>query len=216
MVALLALMFIVQVPQSADTTGAYRDERARELHLRVRQRLAQVDRSITSYEARAKERISVGLRTRLRDRLLYRRETASQIEWQRGGPIRIKALGAREVVPVITAKPGVPKDLANFLPRLAFDPMDADALLTVDTTGIRHPFSAGAEAHYRYSTGGSTTINLGERTIRLVELRVEPRRSDFHLISGSFWIDSDTYSLVQTTFRLARISTSTPSRGQLL
>jgi hypothetical protein len=204
MIALLALIVAVQVPRSADTTGAYRDERARELHLRARQRLAYVDRSITNYEAKAKERISVGLRTRLRDRLLYRRETASQINWRRGGPINIKALGAREVVPVVTAKAGVPKDLDKFLPRLAFDPMDADALLTVDTTSIRHPFSPGSEAHYRFSTGGSTTINLGERTVRLVELKVEPRRSDFRLISGSFWVDSDTYSLVQTTFRLAR------------
>src|SRR5687768_2384156 len=201
---LLALAVIAQAPQSIDTTDVYRDARARDLHVRARERHRAVDRSITSYQATAKERISVGLRTRLRDRLFYRRETASRIDWRRGGPINITVLGAREVVPVASAKASVPKDLANFLPRLAFDPMDPDALLSVDTTSIWHPFSAGAEAHYRFRTGDSTRIALGERTIKLVELQVLPRRRDFHLISGSFWIDSDTYSLVQTTFQLAK------------
>ncbi len=201
---LLALALAAQAPQSSDTAGVYRDARARDLHVGARNRHRAVDRSITNYQATAKERISVGLRTRLRDRLFYRRETASRIDWRRGGPINISVLGAREVVPVASARAGVPKDLQNFLPRLAFDPMDPDALLSIDTTGIRHPLSRGAEAHYRFSTGDSTTINLGERTIKLVELQVVPRRRDFHLISGSFWIDSDTYSLVQTTFQLAK------------
>ena len=201
---LLALAVSAQAPQVPDPADTYRDERARELHVRARERRRAVDRSITSYQAIVKERMSAGLRTRLRDRLLYRRETASRIDWRRGGPINITALGAREAVPILTAKPGVPKDLDKFLPRLAFDPMDSDALISVDITALRHPLASGSEAHYRFSTGDSTTINLGERTIKLVELKVEPRRSDFHLVTGSFWIDSDTYSLVQTTFRLAR------------
>ena len=203
-VFLLALAVGLQQPQSIEPSDVYRDARARDLHVRARERHRAVDRSITHYQATAKERISMGLRTRLRDRLFYRRETASRIDWNRGGPINITVLGAREVVPVASAKASVPSDLQNFLPRLAFDPMDPDALLSVDTTSIRHPFSAGAESHYRFSTGDSTRINLGERTIKLVELRVIPRRRDFHLISGSFWIDSDTYSLVQTTFQLAK------------
>ncbi|MEX2282144.1 MAG: hypothetical protein WEE89_06650 [Gemmatimonadota bacterium] len=200
---LLALTFGVQAPQAVDTSGVYQDARARDLHVHARERRRAIDRSITSYQAVVKERMSAGLRTRLRDRLLYRRETASRIDWRRGGPINITAMGAREAVPIITTKPGVPKDLENFLPRLAFDPMDTDALLSVDTTALKHPLGPGAEAHYRFSTGDSMSVNLGERTIKLVELKVHPRRSDFHLITGSFWIDSDSYSLVQTTFRLA-------------
>src|SRR5688500_7805023 len=186
-----------------DTTGAFLDARARDLLIGARERRRAIDRSITNYQAVAKERITVGLRTKLRDRMLYRPQTARHTDWTRGGPINITAVGAREAVPIITAKPGVPKDLENFLPRLAFDPMDSDALLSIDTTALKHPISPGAEAHYRFSTGDSMTVNLGERIIKLVELKVEPRRSDFHLVTGSFWIDSDSYSLVQTTFRLA-------------
>jgi hypothetical protein len=82
--------------------------------------------------------------------------------------------------------------------------MDMEALMRVDTTTLKHPLAAGGEAHYRYRTGDTTTINLGDRTIRLIELKVIPRRRDFHLITGSFWIDADTHSVVQVTFRLAK------------
>ena len=199
-----ALTLVAQLPQTADTTGAYRDERTRELHERAIARRRAIDRSITSYQAVSKERISVGLRRRLRDQLLYRRETASRIDWRRGGPINITALAAREGVPFINAAPNVPKDLDEFLPHLAFDPMDTDALLNIDTTALKHPISETAAAYYRFSLGDSTTIDLGQRTVTMVELKVEPRYNDFRLVSGSFWIDRDTYSLVQTTFRLAR------------
>ncbi len=203
---LFSLMILASplAAQQQDTSDAYHDARARLLVQLARERRQLVDRSISRYEATAKERISMGLRTRLRDRLFYRRETASRIDWRRGGPINITVLGAREVVPVVTPKASIPEDLKNFLPRLAFDPMDTEGLIRIDTTVLRHPLSAGAEAHYRYRTGDSTTINLGERTIRLVELRVEPRRHDFHLMSGSFWIDHDTHSVVQAVFRLAK------------
>ncbi len=190
--------------QQPTGTDAYHDARAEELVRLARERRQLVDRSITHYQATAKERISVGLRTRLRDRLFYRRETASRIDWQRGGPIDITVLGAREVAPVFTPKPQVPDDLDEFLPRLAFDPMDAESLIRIDSTGLRHPLSAGAEVHYRYRTGDSVAIRFSDRDIQLIELRVEPRRRDVQLMSGSFWIDDATHSVVQVTFKLAK------------
>ncbi|MGH7469975.1 MAG: BamA/TamA family outer membrane protein [Longimicrobiales bacterium] len=190
--------------QQMQRSDAYHDPRARELVRLARERRQFVDRSITRYQATAKERISMGLRTRLRDRLFYRRETASRIDWQRGGPINITVLGAREALPAVTPKIQVPDDLKDFLPRLAFDPMDPEGLIRVATTVMKHPLADGAEEHYRYRTGGTTTINLGERSVRLVELRIEPRRRDFHLMSGSFWIDDDTHSVVQIVFRMAK------------
>jgi hemolysin activation/secretion protein len=190
--------------QQPDSTTAYQDERARVLVRLARQRRDLVDRSISSYQATAKERISMGLRTRLRDRLFFRRETASRVDWKRGGPINIEVLGAREVVPVVAPKVQVPNDLEQAIPHLAFDPMDTEGLIRIDTTVLRHPLSLGAEQHYRYRTGDSTIISMPERTVKLVELRVEPRRRDFHLMSGSFWIDDATHSVVQVVFRLAK------------
>ena len=203
MLAIFALSAALSVAQQ-DTSNAYLDPHARELVAQVRERRELVDRSITRYQALAKERISMGLRTRLRDRLFYRRETASRIDWRRGGPINITVLGAREAVPVVTPKVSIPTDLKNFLPRLAFDPMDTEALMRVDTTTLKNPLATGGEANYRYRTGDSTTINLGDRKIKLIELEVIPRRSEFQLITGSFWIDSDTHSIVQVTFRPSR------------
>jgi hypothetical protein len=202
---ILLLATGLQAPAPADTAGAYLDARARQLVAGARGRRTLVDASITRYQAVAKERISMGLRTRLRDRLFYRREVATRIDWQPGGPIRVEVLGAREVVPVATGKPSIPEDLKGFVPHLAFDPMDPGALLRIDTTSMRHPLAAGGEAYYRFRSGATTTIQLADRAIRLYELEVLPRRPDFRLVSGSFWIDSATHSVVRVVFRPSKV-----------
>jgi hypothetical protein len=202
-VFLVALLITSGAAAQQDTSGAYLDERARTLVQLARARRELVDASITNYQATVKERISANLRLRMVDRLVYRRESATRIDWQRGGPINITALGAREVAPGILPDAVAVDDL-DFLPALAFDPMDAEALLRIDTTSLRHPLYRGGEAHYRFKTGDSTTISLPERSIKLIELRIEPRRRDVRLISGSFWIDDATHSVVQVVFRLAK------------
>lgn len=198
------LIAALSITLQAESSDAYLDIRARELVEMARLRRDVADRSINRYQTTAKERISMGLRTRFRDRLFFRRETASRIDWTRGGMIRVEALGAREVFPAVFPKAQVPKDLNSFLPRLAFDPMNPDALMRIDSTDLQHPLAEGSERHYQFRTGDSTTIDLSDRRIKLVELRVIPRRRDIHLISGSFWIDAATHSVVQTVFRLAK------------
>jgi hypothetical protein len=164
-----------------------------------------VDRSITEYRALSTERMSIGYRVVGRDRLLWRRETASKIHWSRTGPIDIEVVGAREVVPVVAPKAQVPSDLSRFMPHIAFDPMDAELLIRFDTTAIIHPFSAAGQREYQFRTGDSTSITLpGMRKVRLVEVEFIPRRVDPHLIAGSFWLDRDSHGVVQAVFRLAR------------
>jgi len=41
-------------------------------------------------------------------------------------------------------------------------------------------------------------------TVRLVELRVIPRRDEFRLMTGSFWIDLASDEVVRVVFRPAR------------
>jgi hypothetical protein len=202
-VFLLIFLPAAVLAQQSAVDDAYLDARARELVRLARARRDVVDRTVTSYAALAEERLSVKLRSPLRDRLVYRRETASRIEWQRGGPINITAIGAREVVPIVSPAAAVPGDL-DFLPALAFDPADPEGLIRIDTTVLRHPLSAGAEVHYRYATGAATSINLGQKLINLIELRVEPRRSDVRLMRGSVLLDEATHAVVQVVFRLAR------------
>lgn len=183
----------------------YLDETARALVRDARIRRQTVDRSIEAYRVLSTERMSIGYRTIGRERLLFRRETASRVHWSRTGPIEIDVVGAREVVPMAVTGAQVPADLSAFMPHIAFDPMDTELLIRFDTTAIIHPFSASGERNYKFRTGDSTSIRLPDgRGVRLRELEFIPRRSDPHLIAGSFWVDSDTHSVVQAVFRLAR------------
>ncbi|MGH7553143.1 MAG: hypothetical protein ACREMQ_08985, partial [Longimicrobiales bacterium] len=191
--------------QQAVAKDAYLDEESRELVRLARERRRLVDRSVENYKAVVQERVSLGLRALRRDRLFYRRETASKIDWTRNGPVRIDVLGAREVIPPVLAKAKVPDDLKGYLPHLAFDPADNRMLIGWgDDNFIRHPLAPDAEAHYQFRSGDTTVIALADgRRVRLRELQIVPRRKDVHLIRGSFWLDAESHAVVQAGFRLA-------------
>lgn len=187
-------------------SDAYLDRQAAE-HVRLaRERRQVADLSVEKYRALSKERISVGLRGVRRDRLLYRREVASRLEWTRNGPGKIEVIGAREAVPVAIKGVQVPSDLASFMPHLAFDPADNRMLVGWgDNEFLRHPLSTDAEKYYRYRTGNITSIQLPDgKVVRLIELEIIPRETDPHNVSGSFWLDAETHGVVRAAFRLAR------------
>jgi hypothetical protein len=191
--------------QADPAAGAYLDEPARELVERARERRAMLDRSIQAYETVARERLSVELEGRLRDRLLYRRETVSRLFWQRDDSVRVEVLGAREVVPPVVPRVSIPTDLAGTLPALAFDPVDSEMLLPFEQTRLRHPLAEDGEEHYRYASGDSLTLGLPDgTTVRVLELRVRSRRRDPELVNGSLWLDAETHSVVRAYVALSR------------
>lgn len=191
---------------------AYLDPGARELVRLARERRLTAERSIERYEALARERISLGIQALRRERMIYRRETAARIDWRRDGTVEMELLGAREAFPIAMSEAGLPHSLRRFARYLAFDP--ADLRLSFEMQGrtgaagnddMSHPLAPGSEADYRFASGDTTVIQLPDgRSVRLIELRVIPRRREFRLLSGSFWFEADTYALVQATFRLAR------------
>jgi hypothetical protein len=70
---------------------------------------------------------------------------------------------------------------------------------------IIHPLAPGSERHYRFRYAGETQVRLADgRVVRLLELQSIPRRSDPRLVRGSLWLESETYGIVRTVFRLAR------------
>lgn len=193
---------------SADRIAdAYLDPGARVLVARARERVAAADHSITEYSTRARERISVGIRALRRDRMLYRREVAADVLWRRDGVGHVRVLGAREVVPIARPDPRVPGRAAREGADLAFDPRRNQLISHLgdsDGDGIRTPLAPGSEADYRFATGDTTRIRLaGGREVRLVELRVIPRRPSGLLVRGSLWLDLDHYAAVRGVFRLA-------------
>ncbi len=206
---LRALPGAAQEPVPAD---AYRDGGARELVRLARARRATVDTRITAYQATARERLSARVGTAGFDRLLLRRETVSRVEWTRD-TVRIQLLGAREAQPLVARGAQLPPaDIAGSMPSLAFDPVDSEMLLRVDSTFIRHPLAPGSESYYRYASGDSASIRLPDgRVVRLLELRISARRPDPRLINGSFWLDAATHAVVRAVVRLSRPMSATRS-----
>jgi hypothetical protein len=190
------------VPQDA-----YHDAGARELVRLARERQTLDDRSIVEYRMLASQRISVGMRALRRDRMLFRRELAARIHWKREGVGRIEVLGAREAVPVATRGVKVldRSDLRSDPADLAFDPSREWLLRTSSTSNdIRHPLATGSERDYRFQTGDTTHLRLADGTrVRLIELRVLPRRTDHRLVRGSLWLEAETHAAVRGVFQLS-------------
>ncbi|HEV8382559.1 MAG TPA: BamA/TamA family outer membrane protein [Gemmatimonadales bacterium] len=223
-VSLVTAVLMIQAPtagrgSAAGDSGAYLDAEARRLVAAARTRRETIDRSISAYRTRMRERIGVGIRALRRDRMLFRREIALQIDWRRDGVSQISVLGGRQSVPAAIPKPQLPEDLRSDAGDYAFDP--ADDRLTIgfgrsrpdsgrDSTKhrdvvFRHPLAPGSEAYYRFAAGDSSVVVFPNgRTIRLRELRIIPRHLDFRLMSGSFWIDEDSHGVVRALIRPAR------------
>ena len=79
---LAILVTAVFAVQSPGDSSAYLDAQARRLVAAARERRETIDRSITAYRTRMRERIGVGIRALRRDRMLYRREIALLIDWR--------------------------------------------------------------------------------------------------------------------------------------
>jgi hypothetical protein len=203
------LLLVIQAPAPvagpADTT-AYLDPGARALVARARERRAGAEETITSYHATIQERISLGLRALRRDRVFYQREMVGRVAWHRDAPDTVTMLGAREAIPMVYRNAQVPEDLRSDAPDLAFRPGDERLGIGIgDSEFVYDPVAPGSEARYRVRSGDTTVITLQNgRTIRLLELRILPRRDDFHLLAGSFWFEDEHAALVRAVFRPAR------------
>ncbi len=207
----LLLLLVSPFPQDTSRTlppGSYADSAAGVLVNRARAARERNERLVTSYRATVTQRLGAGIRAASRDRMLFRQELAAKIEWHRDGPSKIEITGAREALPVVTRGDQVPGGLQGQARWLVINPAE-DYLRVVgmadDDDGFVYPLREGGERDYRYAVGDSTIIALptGQR-IRLIELRVTPRRAEWRLMSGSLWFDADTYGLVRAVFRPAR------------
>jgi hypothetical protein len=211
-------------------TGAYLDPGAHDLVRGARARRERVERSIDAYAATVRQRVFVGLDARSRERTIYSRENAARVEWRRPGGGRIQVLGARERTPMVRRRASLPDDVASDAANLAFDPdqmqispftvgfaVGATRTADGDTTTVSMGIGAGAgdttvdplgeasESHYRFRSGDTTAIRLPDGTVvRVIELRVIPRRRDHRLVRGSIWLEAETHGIVRTVFQPAR------------
>jgi hypothetical protein len=168
----------------------------------VRSQVAQQEASLGSFQTTVHERMSVALRSPVRERLVYRREMAAQLNWSRTAAPRIRMLGAREYRAVPGSRVRVLDDVRAEALDLVFIP--GSQLRTIGFGSFRlgdHPLSPAAEGRYRFALGDTVHVQLPDgQTIRLIEVRVDPTQAVFPAVHGSLWIDDATRTVVREVY----------------
>ncbi len=227
------LLFLLFVPTGvhAQATGAavdlvasdtYLDPVARQLHEAASANWAALDETVRRYTARVQQRIAAMIRAPLKDRLLYRNESAARVFWDRDHDTFVQVLGANAQYPGKQYA-----EIESFLEDLtideAFDPGGDRLIFGFGNRGDRdgpenedwgdpntndfwvaHPLAGSADSLYQYQSGDTLTLTLPDgRRLTTVELKVIPRELSVHLISGALWIDTETGALVRGIYRLS-------------
>ena len=201
-----------RIPVTAEHLAtAFANERARSLLLRARDARVRQDSAITSYDATAYQRASIGMSFKAvaRNRLFMRHEAVTRVRWQRHAGAVVDVLGSRFVLPSVlgdkvdvddTEVPGIPyyPGRDDFWFGLPASLAESEEVMFI------HPIAAGAEAYYRYHAGDSVLFDLpGGDQVRLYELRIRPREPSWRLAVGSLWFDAESAQLVRAVYRLA-------------
>ena len=192
--------------------NSYRDPLARRLHLAAMDARARIDDDVLRYTAVVRQRIAAALRMPLKDRTLYRSESAHRLWWDRDGENLVQLLAYREQTPAGVDRENV--DLGRF--DAAFDPMndrlffglggDGEDAGDAQGDGFRfeHPLYPEYVDRYWFSSADSLVLALPDgRRIVAVELQVVPRVADVHRMTGALWIEPESGALVRAVYRLS-------------
>jgi hypothetical protein len=191
---------------------AFKDPASREILLLARRARTTQDSALQSYDATTYQRMSAGMGfTKFgRDRLAFRTEEATKVQWRRGVGAYVDVTGSRTVVPIAGQSAHV--RMGGSISPIPYYPGSETLWIgsgaakgTVDENqGIVHPLAEGSEAYYTYSTGDSVTFRLPDgKSIRLRELQVRPRTPKWNLAVGSLWFDLSGGQLVRAAYRMS-------------
>jgi hypothetical protein len=200
----LLCVLVPAIAAAQPPDGAFGDPDARRIVENARSYREQLNRSLRRYTTTVAERVSVGLTMLRRDRLLYRRELVADVTWNRNDISIVHVDAAREAIPIVFRDARVIDD-ADELRDLVFDPTE-DRLFVADgdSSFVYHPFGPDGERHYRYRSGDTTEIRLPDgHTIRLLALEVRPAVRDVRSLTGTVWVDAESWGMVRAVFRLA-------------
>jgi hypothetical protein len=223
----LALIFLLQGvtdglagQQTAYAPDAFLDPTAGTLFQAAQTNWQAMDSSVVRYTSVIKQRIAAGIRTPLKDRTIYRNESAVRAFWDRDNDALIQVMGSRAQYPGREAAKSDEAwswmdDLAIDSPfepggdRLLFGVANEDAaeISNPDESDFwfAHPLAPGADTLYRFQSGDTLTLSLPDgRRLLTVQLDVLPREADVHRISGTLWIEPETGALVRAVYQLSR------------
>ena len=191
----------------------YADDVAEALHLAAVDNRAEFDDRVLEYTAVVRQRVGAALRLPLKDRTLYRLESAHRVFWTDEGTVLSQVLALREQTPIgviegqsHTGMFDEPFDPAN--DRLLFGFADHDDDMGVAGDGedfwFEHPLYGEYAESYRFASGDTLTLRLpDERVVRAIELQVVPVVADVHRMTGSLWIEPESGALVRAVYRLS-------------
>ncbi len=190
--------------------SAFADSAARVILHRARAARLTQDSALRGYDAKTFLRFSVAMGVRLApDKLLMRAEQAAHVRWTRGSGVWVEPTARRTGVPMgagdmdmsaATPIPYFPGRESLWIPSSRMGVVNAE----VNEKEFIHPLATGAEAYYRYESGGAVNITLPNgHAIALRELRITARRPDWHAFVGSFWFDADGGNLVRAAYRMS-------------
>jgi hypothetical protein len=196
----LLLLAVASGLQAPDTT-TYADADTETLIVQARGRHAYHDSLISDYSARVETRIDVGFGKSRFARVppIVAHETAAQIRWSLPNNLKVDVVGQRAVSIFPDENIEAEFDRPWFIPRSL-----GDSIRMVDdeipTTAALHPLAQGAEEFYRYAIVDSLTLIIPGRTVRAINVRVEPKELGPSVIAGNMWFDDQTLEVVRLTF----------------
>ncbi|HEX9727505.1 MAG TPA: hypothetical protein VGA37_03240 [Gemmatimonadales bacterium] len=176
----------------------FADRSTEELVGRARARHVHQDSLVRDYRAQITTRMDAAAgRSRFARMLpLLAHETAGRITWRRPNDMRLEILGIRNKSIFPGAEADVTHDRPWFVPRALGDSI---RLMGVPETAALHPLAPGAESVYRYAIVDSVIVSWLGRTIRVINVRVEPKTSGPSLVAGDVWLDAGTADVVRLT-----------------
>jgi hypothetical protein len=205
------------------SASAFKDPTAKITLLKARAARLTQDSELVAYDAMSHQRLSVGMGFGKlgRDRLMFRHEAASRVQWQRGVGAWVDVKGARTAIPIAPSNEAhdeLRKEIRNEMndPELmgeipyypGYEPLWVGggniARTQVDESEIVNPVADGAEAYYTYETGDSISFRLPDgKTIQLRELKIRPREPKWNLSVGSLWFDTKSGQMVRAAYRMS-------------
>lgn len=200
----------IALVQQAD--GPFADADARGLYEAAAAARMRLDHELVSYTALVRQRVGAGLRMPLKDRTLYRAESAHRVFWSRDGEVLVQALALREQTPMGLARGKVHIgafddnfDPANDALMFGMVPPDDDVYeRDQDDFWIAHPLEPRFLDGYRFTVGDTLVLSLPDgRRVRAIELQVLPVAADVHHLMGSLWIEPESGALVRAVYRLS-------------
>ncbi len=220
----LPLLGALAVPASGQETDAepaqfaddaFADPAARAIFEAAHANWKSVEQSVLRYQAVIRQRMAARIRAPLKDRVLYRDETAVRAFWDHEYDAVVQVLGAKSQYPghATARSEGDLEWLDDLAFDEPFDPGDDRLMLgwsdpeeePDDDFRIQHPLAEGADSLYRYASGDTLTLSLPDgRRLRTVQLDVLPREADAQRIVGTLWIEPESGALVRAVYRLSR------------